>query len=348
MMASSRRMNAVTPAPRALRIEPAGVPKPLRVFFEDPAVPVGRGFRNPWGVNLEPELSRLLKWQTQRNPWKERKRRGPASPQRVSDVRGGIASVGDAGRVTWLGHATALICIDGVNVLVDPVFGWAGPVRRKVETPLLPEHLPHIDVIAVTHGHYDHLDRASLRALGRRFGEDVLFVTPRALGSALPGACRRVVELTWWESVTVRGVQITLVPAQHWHRRGFADTNRALWGGYVVSGSKAVYHSGDTGHFEGFAAIGHVFPELDVAILPIGAWEPRWFMADQHMDPDGSVSAFQQLGAARFHAMHWNTFDLTDEPLDEGPDELERAAERAGLAFDSRFIVPAHGETTAL
>ena len=116
----------------------------------------------------------------------------------------------------------------------------------------------------------------------------------------------------------------------------------------MVRGSRSVYHSGDTGFFEGFAAIGRVFPDLDCAVLPIGAWEPRWFMGDQHMDPDGSVRAFQLLKARRFVSMHWNTFDLTDEPLDEGPDELRRAAERAGESWDSRFVVPAHGETLDL
>jgi L-ascorbate metabolism protein UlaG (beta-lactamase superfamily) len=344
MMASSRFMHAPFPLP----IDRASLPSSLSVFFEDPASPDGRGFRNPWGVNLEPEFSRLLKWQTQTNPWKGRKRKGSAEPKVVGDVLGALADHDEGGRLTWLGHASVLVAIDGVHVLIDPVFGWAGPVRRHVGAPLSPDALPRIDVVAVTHGHYDHLDRPSLRALGRRFGDDVLFVTPRNLGSALPGACRRRIALTWWESVTVRGVDITLVPAQHWHRRGLADTNRSLWGGFVVKGSRSVYHSGDTGHFDGFAAIGHAFPDLDMAVLPIGAWEPRWFMADQHMDPDGSVRAFQQLGAARFHAMHWNTFDLTDEPLDEGPDELQRAAERAGVPWDSRFIVPAHGETTSL
>ena len=343
-MASSEPMTA----PFDLTRRTDAVPSDLAVFLEDPADPAGRGYRNPWGVNLEPELSRLLKWQTQTNPWKARKRQGPAEPRVQSDPRGGIASHPEDGRITWLGHASWLVTIDGVSVLIDPVFGRAGPVPRKVRAPLRADALPHIDIVAVTHGHYDHMDRPSLRALGRRFGEDTLFVLPLGLSSALPRSCRRRVELSWWQAVTVRGVQISLVPAQHWHRRSLVDTNRSLWGGYVVSGTHSVYHSGDTGAFDGFRAIGHAFPQLDVAILPIGAWEPRWFMADQHMDPDGSVQAFRALGAERFVAMHWNTFDLTDEPLDEGPEELRRAVERAEITFDDRFVVPAHGETLGL
>lgn len=332
--------------PKDLDVTQAAADPALSVFFEDPRT--GSGFLNPWGVNVEPAVSRLLKWQTSRNPWSARKRQGAEAPRLAEHAASALASASDAGRLTWLGHASALVTVDGVSVLIDPVFGHAGPVRRKAPTPFLPDQLPHIDVVAVTHGHYDHLDRGSLRALGRRFGEDTLFVGPTGLTPTFPAACRRRVELAWWQAVEVRGVQIALVPAQHWHRRGLADTNRCLWGGYVVRGSRSVYHSGDTGFFDGFRAIGRVFPDLDAAVLPIGAWEPRWFMADQHMDPDGAVRAFQQLGAKRFVAMHWNTFDLTDEPLDEGPAELARAAERAGITAGSRFVVPAHGETLEL
>jgi len=335
-------------SPEPQPIDVTDVPDDLSVFFEDPADPSGRGFRNPWGINVKPEFSRLLRWQTQANPWKARKKAGRAAPRLEADPLGSIEEHDAQGRVTWLGHASALVCVDGVQVLIDPVFGWAGPVPRKTPAPLTPAQLPHVDVVAITHGHYDHMDRPSLRALGKRFGDDVLFVLPKGLSSALPRFCRKTVELSWWESVTVRGVQVALVPAQHWHRRGLADTNRSLWGGYVVSGSRTVYHSGDTGAFDGFRAIAHAFPSIDAAILPIGAWEPRWFMAEQHMDPDGSVAAFVGLGAKRFFAMHWNTFDLTDEPLDEGADELERAAERADLPWDSRFVVPAHGGTLGL
>ncbi len=324
----------------------AARPAHLDVFFEDPAR--DGGFANPWGTNIQPEISRLLRWQTQRNPWRARKKAGPVAPAIEKDPRGALDAVDGAGRLTWLGHASTLVTIDGVTVLIDPVFGWAGPVPRRAPTPLTPDALPHVDVVAVTHGHYDHLDRASLAALARRFGDDTLFVGPRGLTRAFPRGCRRTVELSWWQGVSVRGVDVVLVPAQHWHRRGMFDINRSLWGGFVVRGSRSVYHSGDTGHFGGFEAIGHVFPDLAAAVLPIGAWAPRWFMGDQHMDPDGSVAAFQALGAARFVAMHWNTFDLTDEPLDEGPHELRQAAERAGLTFDSRFTVLAHGQTVAL
>ncbi len=328
-------------------LTPPDVPADLAVFFAEHEAN-GRYF-NPWGVNVEASLSKLLKWQTSRNPWRSAKRSAPL-PQVEDDPRGAWGSLDGAGRVAWLGHASLLVEIDGVTVLVDPVFGWAGPVPRKAPTPLSVADLPHVDVVAISHGHYDHLDAGSIKALTQRFGADLTIALPLGLDRSLPRAARgcRVVGLDWWQALSVRGVQVCLVPAQHWHRRGMADTNQAFWGGWVVRGSRSVYHSGDTGYFDGFSAIGHVFGDLDLAVLPIGAWEPRWFMGDQHMDPDGSVRAFEDLGARRFLAMHWGTFDLTDEPLAEGPGELRRAAERAGVDFDERFQILPHGGTLGL
>lgn len=328
-------------------LAPASVPDELAVYFA-PHRAQGR-FHNPWDVNVEASLGRLLKWQTSTNPWRARKRGAP-SVQVEPDPLGAWNDRDASGRVAWLGHASLLVQIDGVTVLIDPIFGWAGPVPRKAPTPLQAAELPHVDVVAITHGHYDHLDAGSVKRLADRFGPDLTIVVPLGLERSLPRAARpcRVVPLDWWQAVTVRGVDVCLVPAQHWHRRSMGDVNQAFWGGYVVRGSRSVYHSGDTGYFAGFSAIGHVFGDLDLAVLPVGAWEPRWFMGEQHMDPDGSIQAFADLGARRFLAMHWGTFDLTDEPLDEGPIELERAAERAGLPFDERFAIAPHGGVLGL
>ncbi len=328
-------------------LAPSEPPADLAVYFAEHRAN-GR-FHNPWGVNVEASVSRLLKWQTARNPWRSQKRSAPVAAL-AADPAGAWSHLDAAGRVCWLGHASLLVEIDGVTVLVDPVFGWAGPVPRKAPTPLTVGELPHIDVVAISHGHYDHLDAGSITALARRFGPDLTIALPLGLERSLPRAARgcRVVSLDWWQAVPVRGVDVCLVPAQHWHRRALGDTNRAFWGGWVVRGTRSVYHSGDTGWFGGFSAIGHVFPDLDLAVLPIGAWEPRWFMGDQHMDPDGAVRAFQAVGAKRFLAMHWGTFDLTDEPLGEGPPELQRAVERAEQTFDERYAVLPHGGTLGL
>jgi L-ascorbate metabolism protein UlaG (beta-lactamase superfamily) len=322
---------------------PEDLPESLAVYFESPAT-LGGVFQNPWGVNNDKGIGDLLKWQTGRNPWRAAKRTRPVA-EVLKDAPGAFAAQANA-KVAWAGHASVLTKVDDVTVLIDPVFGSVFPgIRRLAPAAFSVATLPHIDAVLLSHGHYDHLDGATLKQIAERFPE-VLFVTPTGLSRSLPRACRNVVEVTWWESVTVREVDLCLVPAQHWHRRALTDMNRALWGGWVVRGSRTVYHSGDTGFFEGFEAIGRTF-DIDVAVLPIGAWAPRWFMGTQHMDPDGTVEAFRLLGAKRCMAMHWGTFDLTDEPVDEGPRELAEAVARGDADADA-FHVVAHGATLEL
>ncbi len=332
--------------PLDLRPDPALLPEHLRVYLESPAGSDGV-FRNPWGAANDKGLLDVVKWKSRANPWGPAKRNRPAA-QVEADAPGSFDALPKGGRVSWAGHASALIEIDGVTVLIDPVFGRVFPfIRRLAPAAWSVATLPHVDAVLVSHGHYDHLDAGTLARLVDRFPE-ALFVTPRGLARALPRACRRrVIELSWWQATRLRGVDLCLVPAQHWHRRSVNDMNRALWGGWVVRGSSSVYHSGDTGFFGGFEAIGRAFPDLDLAILPIGAWAPRWFMAMQHMDPDGTVEAFRLLGARECLAMHWGTFDLTDEPADEGPRELRAAVERAGAAM-APYRVVAHGASLSL
>jgi len=250
---------------------------------------------------------------------------------------------GEPARLTWLGHASFLLQLDGVSLLLDPVLTEkvAGIVPRNVAAGVPLRSLPRIHASLVSHSHYDHLDLPTLQAAG---------ATVYA-GLGLRPALRReglsCVELGWWQSARVGGVEITFVPAQHWSRRGLGDTNRTLWGGFVVRGSTAtVYHSGDTGWFEGFAEIGRRF-RIDAALLPIGAYDPAWFMSPQHMNPEEALRAFQALGAGRFFAMHWGTFKLTDEPLDEPPLRLEAERIRLGLPAE-RVRVLAVGETVSL
>jgi L-ascorbate metabolism protein UlaG (beta-lactamase superfamily) len=155
--------------------------------------------------------------------------------------------------------------------------------------------------------------------------------------------------LGWWDTEAINErVRVTFVPSQHWSRRGLFDVNRSLWGGFVIEGSRQrVYHSGDTAYFNGFARIGARFPDIDAALLPIGAYDPAWFMEKQHMNPEQAVQAFVDLGARRFVAMHWGTFKLTDEPLDEPPDRLRAEWERRGLWRD-RLHIPAIGQSLEL
>jgi L-ascorbate metabolism protein UlaG (beta-lactamase superfamily) len=248
---------------------------------------------------------------------------------------------GEPARITWLGHASFLVQLDGVSLLVDPALlpKLFGGVERNVPPGVRIEDLPRIDAVLVSHAHYDHLDLPTIQAVG----------APVVTGLGLERwfRDRRVfaTELGWWSSTRVGPVKITFVPSQHWSRRGLFDTNRTLWGGFVIEGSRAtIYHSGDTAWFDGFKEIGARFPRIDAALLPIGAYDPAWFMETMHLNPEQALRAFQDLGARTFVAMHWGTFKLADEPLDEPPRRVEAERARLGIAPE-RVRVLAVGET---
>jgi L-ascorbate metabolism protein UlaG (beta-lactamase superfamily) len=266
----------------------------------------------------------------------------PLPPDRVED---------ESVAVTFIGHATFLVRIGAVGVLTDPVFtSHAGPLGRfgprRVRTPAFRiEQLPDVRVVLVSHNHYDHLQPSSLRALERRFAPQ--FVTGLGLAPYLHGlGLKRVIELDWWQRTEdAAGTRITYVPAQHFSRRALRDTNRSLWGGFVVERrGRSVYYAADSAYCPHFAEIGKRFPSLDVALMPIGAYEPRWFMNIVHVNPEESVRALHDLRATHSVAMHFGTFQLTDEGINEPIEALRRELEKpenAGLDFR----VPAHGET---
>jgi L-ascorbate metabolism protein UlaG (beta-lactamase superfamily) len=308
----------------------------------------GSGYANPWEHPALPGLGDVLRWKTQANPV----RPSGYKPAPLSLPKEPLASFQElspaATRLFWIGHASFLLDLDGVRLVIDPIFGRAGGVVPRVtQAAARPEELTDVQAVLVTHGHHDHLDPGSLKLLAQANRDRIVFVVPRGLGATLPGICRPVVELDWWEHVTLNGVRIHLVPAQHWHRRGMFDHNKGLWGGFVIEGSHRVYHSGDTGYFGGFRAIGEVFGGIDAACLPLGAYEPAWFMASQHMSPDQSLTAYQDLAATHFVGMHWGAFDLSDEPVDAGAHWLKQAVRKEALP-EERFHVLAPGGSVAL
>lgn len=260
----------------------------------------------------------------------------------------------DAIGATWIGHSTFLLRIAGVTILTDPVFAMhAGPFGRlgprRVRAPAIPlAELPRIDIILQSHNHYDHLDPVALRSLVRRDAPAI--VTPLGNRAYLPASARTgAVELDWWQGVgAVKGTKVTLVPAQHFSARTLWDRDRALWGGFVVElAGRAVYFAGDSGYGPHFAEIGRRIPRIDLALLPIGAYEPRWFMGPVHVDPAQAVDAHRDLRAAQSIAMHFGTFQLTDEAIDAPPMELAAALRVKGIAADA-FRVPTAGETVIL
>ena len=292
-------------------------------------------------------LARVLKWQL---GWHQEKRpRSPRTGVPVPTVANDGRALRKAGldALTWIGHASFLVQLGGRSALIDPVMSEAiaGIIRRNVPPGLAWSTLPKIDLVLVTHNHRDHMDVPTLR----RLGPGPVYAVPLGLGAWFRRAgLRRVVEMAWWQQEEIEGLKITFVPAEHWSRRWLLDTNASWWGGFVIEhDGLRVYHSGDTAWFEGFARIGAHCGEIHAALLPIGAYAPRWFMRRQHMDPADALRAYSALGARQFVAMHWGTFKLTDEDLREPPQLLREIWARE-LRADAALRIPAIGETLPL
>jgi L-ascorbate metabolism protein UlaG (beta-lactamase superfamily) len=247
---------------------------------------------------------------------------------------------GQAARLTWIGHASWLVQLDGISLLIDPIFSESlGPgTARFVAPALAPGELPAIDATLITHNHRDHLDLPSVRAVNRPVIAGV------GLAPLFAGAKLACTELEWWSETRVGSVRVRFVPSQHWSQRALNDRNATLWGGFVIEGSTAcIYHSGDTAYFDGFSEIGRRAGPIDAALLPIGAYDPAWFMSKQHMNPEEATQAFCDLRARQFVAMHWGTFKLTDEPLDEPPARLEAAWKSRELDRTRCHVLPVGG-----
>ena len=276
-----------------------------------------------------------LRWAVTRKPAKWPKRLSNPAPTPVLE-----RVAGDALRLTLVNHATVLVQGGGLNLLTDPVwsrrtspFRFAGPARRR-DPGIGFDALPPIDAVVLSHNHYDHLDLATLARLRERHAPR--FLAPLGNAALLARAdIDDAVELDWWDASPIGdGAEATLVPARHWSSRGLGDDNRALWGGYVLElPGGALYFAGDTGYGDGrhFAAARERLGPFRAALLPIGAYEPRWFMRPQHMDPEEAVRAFADLGADHALAIHHGTWQLTDETHDAPGLALGEALGAAGI-----------------
>lgn len=319
-----------------------------------------RGFRNNYVVSVTKTLAEVLRWQLER--WRHRRPPAPTLPTPTEapdlDFIARNARPRDmVPAVTWIGHATVLVQAGGLNVLTDPIFSrrasplqFMGPARWHPPGLSL-EQLPHIDVVVISHNHYDHLDRQSIRALARQPGGSPLFLMPLRLKSWFSAqGIDNAAELDWWQEHRHGGVEFHCTPAQHWSGRGLHDRNQTLWCAWSVLGHDFHwFFSGDTGYSQDFADTRRHFAArqdaahgggFDVALIAVGACWPRWFMQMQHVDLPEAVQVHLDLNAKRSLGVHWGTFSLSDEPLDQPLHELAAARRAKGVGDEAFFITP--------
>ena len=308
----------------------------------------GREFHNLDGVPAGRSLTDVLRWKFSGGrpaAWPRQPSADSITPVLPTDLGP------DETAATFVGHSTFLFQFaDGLNVLTDPVWServspvtFAGPRRARPPAIAL-DALPPVGLVLISHGHYDHLDLATLRRLDARFNP--LFLTGLGNHAFLrESGLRQVEELDWWQLHRFRGLEITFTPAQHWSARSATKRNTTLWGGFWLRAGKLnTFFTGDSGLGRHFASIRQRLGAPDFAFLPIGAYEPRWFMRDQHMNPQDAVEAHRALGSRRSVAMHFGTFQLTDESIDQPVIDLA-AALQASQVDPTEFIVPRFGET---
>jgi L-ascorbate metabolism protein UlaG (beta-lactamase superfamily) len=304
----------------------------------------GRRFFNPCGPAIQPftKVPRLLLEAKTR--WPERVAVLPSLPSALD---------GSTAVVTFVGHSTFLIQTPAGNILTDPMYSErAGPWNRlgprRVRPPAVAlDDLPPVSIVLLSHGHYDHLDLRTLRALAGRF--DPLAIAPLGHESLIRSTgIRRVETLDWWVRAKTAPVGVTLTPAHHFSARTPFDRNRALWGGFVIAtGGHRIYFAGDSAYVPFFREIRERLGPIDLALLPIGAYEPRWFMRSVHMNPDEAVQAHLDLDAARSIGMHFGTFQLTAEGIDDPVHGLAESLRERNVPA-SRFRALGFGESFRL
>lgn len=262
-----------------------------------------------------------------------------------------------APQVTWLGHSTFLLQYQGLNVLTDPILSnraspvsFAGP-KRLVQKPIEHKHLPTIDYVVISHNHYDHLDLDTIAALK----DEARFLVPLKLKNWFVEqgvAADKIVEFDWWDARQFGPLKVTATPSQHWSRRGLFDTNTTLWAAWHLEFAAApqtegfsTWFAGDTGYNpHQFKEVATKLGAVDLGLIPIGAYAPRWFMGPMHINPEEAVKMHLDVGAKKSIGMHWGTFQLTAEPIMEPKQRLKTAAEQAKLEEDE-FTTLAIGET---
>ncbi|KAJ8008811.1 hypothetical protein DPEC_G00082300 [Dallia pectoralis] len=325
-----------------------------------------RRFSNPWPTWKFPSYSTMLRFvlleKNHSNVPSSKedldKELPVVDPWFVRVPEGASRGLGSALRVTWLGHSSVLVEMDGVVFLTDPIFSqraspfqFVGPKRYR-GPPCMVGQLPVIDAVLISHNHYDHLDSGTVAQLNERFGADLRWFVPLGLMDWMQkSGCENVIELDWWEENCVPGhddVTFVCTPAQHWCKRTPTDDNQVLWGSWSVLGPvNRFFFAGDTGYCPAFLEIGRRFGPFDLAAIPIGAYHPRHVMRGQHVNPEEAVLIHKDVQAKHSLAIHWGTFALANEYYLEPPVKLREAMEANGLNVEHFFVLN-HGESRVL
>ncbi|WP_340005086.1 MBL fold metallo-hydrolase [Paenibacillus sp. FSL K6-0276] len=304
-------------------------------------------YHNVDNVSTDKTLKEFRQWREERR----RKQKDysyvvPNTPPRLSY----LSENKQESTITWIGHSTFFLQYEGMNIITDPIWARRLGFEKRLGQPGIPlSEVPPIDLILISHSHYDHLHIASIRKLYRA---GTTLVVPIGLKrKMLRKGFRSCVEMEWWQEIKLGKIKLSFVPTQHWTRRTPWDTNTSHWGGYILEPAESgnqklspnLYFAGDSGYFQGFKEIGSRY-KIDIALMPIGAYEPEWFMTSQHVNPEEAIQAFLDVGAETMITMHYGTFRLADDTAREALDRMESARIKHEISED-RIRTLSYGET---